>query len=267
MAKVIRNVLMRLMQRTCRLLLYPCTRVRSLALQSEVYNACLRMVVRNSQAYASACAGGHAQFQRPATAFITRWKKVSEAIRETGSRHLLDVGCAEGYMIRMASQECGNFAVGLEMDWQRIRVACAERELHREHLHGIVPMVVNSESLASLPRFDIVICFSVLHHVIRHQGIDEARLFLQSLARITGKRFLFDMGSPDETANDPEWGRVLAFLKPDLVGNISELLESAGFTNVRHVADTPGYVSTCVRPLFICEPMQKNESTSMGDNE
>ena len=88
--------------------------------------------------------------------------------------------------------------------------------------------------------------------MVRQHGREAAVEYLTAIRRITRHRFLFDMGNPEETGADPEWGSVLAFLKGDVVGKNKALLESAGFTDVRHVADTPGYVQTAVRPLFVC---------------
>ena len=157
-------------------------------------------------------------------------------------------------MIGRAAKDCGVFAVGLERDWDRTKVGHARSQLGKEYGFGIVPMTVDSRSLVGLPMFDVVICFSVLHHVIRHQGMEEGREFLKSLASITGKCFLFDMCSPEETANDPEWGNVLSFLRGNVVDKTAQLLWNAGFSKVTHIADTPGYVAPGIRPMFICEP-------------
>lgn len=254
MSKTLRDLRRKLTRHSMRTVLYPFTRMKDTAIRSELHRISNTMQVRNSDPYASACCGRTEEFQRPAVAFTTRWQRVAEAIRQHEARNLLDVGCAEGYMIRRAADECGVFAVGLEMDWRRIRTGLAERDLGGEYRHGIVPMHVSPESLLSLPTFDVVICFSVLHHVIRLHGLDEGRSFLSSLARITGKCFLFDMGSPEETAFNPEWGKILAFLEGDVAGKTAELLRTAGFRDVTHIDDTPGYVESGIRPLFLCRP-------------
>jgi SAM-dependent methyltransferase len=239
-------------------MLYPCRAIKSRAIESVLYKHCLQMLIRNNEPYAPKGITSDAKFQRPMEAFTTRWEKLSEAIYENQAKNLLDVGCAEGYMIRRAAKDCGIFAVGVEVDWERIRIGNAQSDLDHDYNHGIIPMIVDCNSIRSLPTFDVVICFSVLHHVIRHHGLEEGRNFLKSLAGITGKCFLFDMCSPEETANDPHWATVLDFIKGDVVGKTGEFLRSAGFCNVRHIADTPGYVAPGIRPLFICEPPKPN---------
>jgi len=82
--------------------------------------------------------------------------------------------------------------------------------------------------------------------------MDAGTEFLEAIRTITGQRFLFDMGSPEETANDPEWADVLSFFEGDVTSRSKQFLQSAGFVNVTHVGDTPGYVRTAVRPMFIC---------------
>lgn len=236
------------------LLLLPCRGITSKKVASIFHRTSLHMVLRSGTPYAPNGERHTAGFQRPMEAFTTRWEKVSKAITQHGARNLLDVGCAEGYMIQKAAKEAGVFAVGLERDWSRIAVGYAQAQLGTEYNCGIVPFAANSESLSHLPKFDVVVCFSVLHHVIRHCGLDEARAFLTSLADKTGKCFLFDMCSPEETANDPQWGVVLDFLKGDVVGKTAELLSDAGFRNVQHIASTPGYVPPGMRPLFLCDP-------------
>jgi len=239
-----------------RLLSAQLSSLRGRALGNVVYRRGIEMLVERSGAYAFDATRKSGQrlpeFYRPAEAFETRFEHVRKTVHEVKARNILDIGCAEGYMIRRAAKELGTFAVGLEMNRRRIRVSNAESELNDGRNYGIIPCGVDLELLECIPRFDVVICFSVLHHVVRQHGREAAVKFLTSIRRVTRHRFLFDMGNPEETASDPEWGSVLAFLKGDVVGNNRALLESAGFVDVKHVADTPGYVQTAVRPLFVC---------------
>ncbi|MFT6372364.1 MAG: SAM-dependent methyltransferase [Gammaproteobacteria bacterium] len=222
------------------------------------YRRVLEMVVEDNEAYSLGTSlnerSSKPKFYRPADAFEKRFEQVRNAIEEVNAHSLLDIGCAEGYMISRAAKELDVFAIGLEVDRQRIRAGNAQSELDRDLNYGIIPASVDAQYLNKLPKFDVVVCFSVLHHVIRHHGKIEAIEFLKAIRRITRHRFLFDMGSPEETANDPEWGEVLAFMKGDLVAKNKELLEEAGFTDIQYVGDTPGYVQSANRPLFICNP-------------
>ena len=50
----------------------------------------------------------------------------------------------------------------------------------------------------ALPKFDAVICMSVVHHIIRAYGITSAEEFLRALARRVEKVLIFEIGTADE---------------------------------------------------------------------
>jgi cyclopropane fatty-acyl-phospholipid synthase-like methyltransferase len=238
------------------LALSPFSWFNSRSVSNVVYLKGLQLVVDASVPYAEDVPAENkrnsSKYFRPAEAFDRRFQEIKKASAEVNAQNLLDIGCAEGYMIGRAARELGLFAVGLEMDRQRIRVGNAQSELNNDMNYGIIPSSAEPGLLDKVPVFDLVVCFSVLHHVIRHHGYESGINFLKSIKSRTRFRFLFDMGSPDETDNDPEWGNVLAFLKGDIVAKNKEMLESAGFVDVTHVGDTPGYIKSAKRPLFVC---------------
>ena len=55
------------------------------------------------------------------------------------------------------------------------------------------------EAIRSLPQFDVVLCLSVLHHVIRAFGIVAAEQFLCALATRVNKVLVFEIGTADDT--------------------------------------------------------------------
>jgi SAM-dependent methyltransferase len=236
--------------------LSPFTFLRGSTVAEMVYKRGLEMLLESSSPYAHDATEQSSrplpEFYRPAEAFLTRFERVAATVADVNARNLLDIGCAEGYMISRVAKECGVFALGLEMDRRRIRVGNATSELDGDHDYGIVPARVGPELLRRLPKFDVVVCFSVLHHVIRGGGMEAGTEFLEAIRTITGRRFVFDMDSPKETANDPEWADVLGFFEGEVTSRNKEFLQSAGFVNVTHVGDTPGYVQSAVRPVFIC---------------
>jgi len=236
--------------------LSPFILLRGSTIAGMVYERGLEMVLESSSPYAHDATKQSSrrlpEFYRPAEAFSTRFERVATTLADVNARNLLDIGCAEGYMISRAAKERGVFALGLEMDRRRIRVGNATSDLDGDYGYGIVPALVGPELLGRLPKFDVVVCFSVLHHVIRGGGMEAGTEFLEAIRAITGRRFLFDMGSPEETANDPGWADVLDFFSGDVTRRTKEFLESAGFVEVTHVGDTPGYVQNARRPMFVC---------------
>lgn len=189
---------------------------------------------------------------REEEAFKIRWEVVSKVIDDNDVKNLIDIGCAEGFFVRKAYIDKHIFALGLDIDQKRIRIGQAYADINQEKGYGFVCKNVNPDTLCLLPKFDVVICFSVLHHIIALNGIGEGHRFLKSLINITRKCLIFDMGSPREKSHD--WATKLTFLNDDIPGKTKELLESAGFINVKYVADTYGHNNDEKRPLFICHP-------------
>ena len=68
-------------------------------------------------------------------------------------------------------------------------------------------MDITSTTLQALPRFEIIACMSLLHHVVYRHGMSEAKALLREIARKTIK-CMFDMGGPGEEAN--KWASALS---------------------------------------------------------
>lgn len=108
--------------------------------------------------------------KRPDSVFSKRWRIVSDAIKEYRPKNLLDIGCAEGFFARRAALEHGLFSLGCEYNWRPLGVGAALAELKDEQGYGFVRIFLTSATLKKLPKFDIVVCFSVLHHVVKEGG-------------------------------------------------------------------------------------------------
>jgi hypothetical protein len=200
--------------------------------------------------------------ERPESAFQTRWEAVAAAATAGAAHNLLEVGCAEGYFVRRAARELGLFSMGVEGDWTRVGVGTALAELGQERGYGFAFGMFSPSEIRAMPRFDIVVCFSVVHHVINRAGLDEATAFLSALASITTKRFLFDMGGPDETSHS--WAERLRFLGPDVDKGIVSLLAKAGFTDIQRVGETLGHRDVVKRSIFSCAPPSDGPRGPLG---
>jgi 2-polyprenyl-3-methyl-5-hydroxy-6-metoxy-1,4-benzoquinol methylase len=195
------------------------------------------------------------QKRRPDSAFLKRWEIVNDVIKQYSPNNLLDIGCAEGFFARRAALEHGLFVVGCEFDWRPLGVGTAIAELKNEQGYGFVRIFLTPSTLKKLPKFDMVVCFSVLHHVIRKGGEEAGLEFLKSCASITGKCFLFEMGTPEEELNS--WASELNFLKnmpKSIEENIKIYLKQAGFKQVDCLGQVLGYNRDAFRPIFLCLP-------------
>jgi hypothetical protein len=168
---------------------------------------------------------------------------------------LVEIGCAEGYFVRRAAQELGLFSLGVEGDWSRVGVGMALAEIRDERRYGFAFGIFSPDEIRAIPAFDIVVCFSVVHHVIKLANVEAGLEFLRALAAITKQRFLFDMGGPEETSHS--WAAQLAFLGPNVDEGIRRLLEQAGFSDVQIVGHTPGHRDAARRSIFSCAPPAK----------
>lgn len=193
--------------------------------------------------------------KRPGSSFEIRLKIAREAVSAYEIRNVLDIGCAEGFFIRHLALAEGVTAVGLEQSRAAIRRGSAIQDLQKERGYGYIQMQVNPESLIRLPVFDLVICLSVLHHVIASGGRQAGIKFLNAATKVTGKAFLFDMGSPLESSHG--WAPSLAFLgstEAEIVVNTALMLREAGFVGVEEVGESLGHRAEAMRPIFLCTP-------------
>lgn len=193
---------------------------------------------------------------RPNSAFAKRLEILEAEIKLCKANNLLDIGCAEGFFIRQVSLKNGLFSVGIDGSLERIETGVVLSQLNHEEGYGFVLQTLTPEKINKLPVFDIVVCFSVLHHVINQKGKDEGLKFLKACEKITRKQFIFDMGGPDEVSHS--WAKNLKFLQGDATANIKNYLREAGFINIRHIGESLGHRGEAMRPIFLCSPSNKN---------
>lgn len=181
-----------------------------------------------------------------------RWACIEHEIVHYEIKSLLDIGCAEGFFARLAAEKQGVFSIGIEFNNKRLWLG----ELSRMHddvaNFAIVKALMTPESIASLPRFEMVILLSVLHHVIRQSGRTGAIDFLSSIRLITGKRLIFEMGTSEETKNN--WAGLMPTGNEGQFELLKSLLQEAGFQDVRQLASTPGIMRDADRLIVSAAP-------------
>ena len=95
-----------------------------------------------------------------------RWKAIATVLKEYDARNVLDVGCAEGWFLRRAATDLNCFALGIEAS-ERVLIS----ELARLHdgleRTAMMTAFVSADDILALPKFDAVICTSLVHHVIK----------------------------------------------------------------------------------------------------
>ncbi len=179
-----------------------------------------------------------------------RWKVMAETLREYNVRNVLDIGCAEGWFVRRAATELNCFAIGIEAS-DRVLIGELAR-LHDEvERMAIMRTRLSARDIHDLPKFDAVICMSVVHHIIRSDGVAVAEEFVRALAQRAEKLLIFEMGTADEKS----WTAMLPELPQGQETFVVGFLERCGFRNVRVIAESLAYHREVKRLLFAAEPV------------
>jgi hypothetical protein len=178
-----------------------------------------------------------------------RWAIVKNVIEEVGAESLIDFGCAEGFFVRRAG-ELGLFSIGVDRDYNRLGLIESARMIDRSEKSGFLLSGIDPDLLRKSPKYDVVICFSVLHHVIRHNDLDYGREILGLMRQVARKGFVFDMGQSTETST--AWAKELPDMGADPSRWVADFLRSAGFTSVTAAGETDAYKDSVPRYVFKC---------------
>lgn len=180
-----------------------------------------------------------------------RLQAVLEICEQVEARSVLDLGCAEGYMVRSCA-ESGRFALGVDADASRLLVAQQSLILDGVTGFGFIRADVNVTTIRAFPASDVVVCLSLLHHVMYEHGVDGARSVVAAIKGITNRALVFEMGQSDET--EFQWATSLPDMGSDPHAWIADFLRSAGFVSVKKVAEVPSYNSRIARATFVATP-------------
>jgi SAM-dependent methyltransferase len=181
-----------------------------------------------------------------------RWAAIASAIRGYSGRSVLDIGCAEGWFIRRAAADLGCFAIGVEAEDRRVLVGETARLHDGVERVAVIKARLAPDDIRHLPPCDIVMCLSVIHHVIRDQGLEGAEAFIRALASRANKAVIFEVGTSDE--KELSWTKVLPDMPEGQEAFVRQLLETCGLTNIRVIGSTPGLKGDTPRLLFSAEP-------------
>ena len=216
------------------------------------FRLALRNLIRSSKSYQPVTFEG--RLLRPGKGhrdFEHRWAFIRREAEEIGARTLLDIGCAEGYFVQRAARELGCYSLGIEKDVRRLIVAQTINTLERNELTGFMYAPVDLNTLSSLPKFDIVLFLSVLHHFMRPHGIEYCREVLDIIRTKTNKVMIFDTGTNNEFL---DWAKGLPSVDQEPSVWIGEFIRSAGFSRVDLIGHTTADKGRVARPMFRALP-------------
>jgi SAM-dependent methyltransferase len=180
-----------------------------------------------------------------------RWEAIASVLSSYGARSLLDIGCAEGWFIRRAAKDLNCFAIGVEAS-DRLLLGEISRLHDGLERTAILKATLTAKDILELPRCDVVMCLSVVHHVIRWQGMEAALDFVRALRTRALKALIFEMGTSEESKL--KWSHVLPEMPHGQEAFVRKLLELAGFTNVRLVTASSAFHGLGTRLMFSAEP-------------
>jgi SAM-dependent methyltransferase len=142
-----------------------------------------------------------------------KWNVVSQSLDFTGKR-VLDIGCAEGYFCHKAVHAGASRAVGVD---SRLGTLLAAHFLSKEQGVKIDFRLGVFPNLQQLGTFDVILCLSVLHHLVSTKNIWKVlsdnsygselqvmRGHLQSLRKLLNKGGLCIIEMPYEFDNANE---------------------------------------------------------------
>jgi SAM-dependent methyltransferase len=188
-----------------------------------------------------------------------RWRAIATVLKQFGVRNVLDVGCAEGWFIRRAASDLHCFAVGIEAS-DCMAVGELSRLYDRAERMATIRSFVGPKDLLALPKFDAVICMSVVHHIIRAYGLATAGEFVTALVSRVNKVLIFEVG----TAEESSWTEFLPELSQGHEVFVRDFLERCGLRDVRVIAESPSYHREVQRLLFVAEPRQTGDTKLAG---
>lgn len=182
-----------------------------------------------------------------------RWDLIAKKIAAAPSVHsLVDFGCAEGYYVLRSAQEAGLISLGIDMDVRRLSVAYLQATSGEISHAGFMKASIDPDLVKKLPKYDVTLFLSVLHHMMYMHGESYCREMLIQIREKTDKFMIFEMGQSNETEN--HWATDLPDMGKDPHAWIQEFILSAGFSSVKKIGESPGYKKEQNRAIFWAIP-------------
>lgn len=181
---------------------------------------------------------------------ITRWKAIKSPLKELRPNSVMDLGCAEGYFVFMAARETSAIATGIDSSAHRLFYATYQQIFSPTVQNtGFIKANIDIDLLDRLPKQDVFICLSLVHHIMYEHGYDYALEFMKKLKKLTNKALFFEMGHSEE--KKMKWASELPDMSPDVDKWIEEFLHKAGYKEVSIINKSASYRHDSERALYI----------------
>jgi SAM-dependent methyltransferase len=164
------------------------------------------------------------------------------------SRNILDVGSNAGYYL-FELAKLGYLCHGLEADPDLVHYTALAAYLQNTKGVSCEWGRLDLSYIERMPCYDVILCLSVMHHIILAEGMDFAKAIGQGLARKAKHVMFFEMGQSNEIEAD--WSVRLPRMEPDPETWISQWLKQCGFRRVEVIGTSP---TTVPRLLFSAYP-------------
>lgn len=180
-----------------------------------------------------------------------RWEAISKALQDFGVRNMLDVGCAEGWFLRRAASDLKVFAIGAEVS-DRLMLGELARLYDGQDRTAIMLAHMTPDDIRGLPKFDAVMCLSVVHRIIKAHGVKGGEDFVRALANRAEKVLIFEMGTSDEAGLI--WSDVLPDMPEGQEAFVKAYLKKCGLKDVRLIGSSAAFHKDTDRLLFTAVP-------------
>jgi len=160
----------------------------------------------------------------------------------------LDIGCNEGFFTFKIAER-GGFCMGIDSGRNEIMIAESIKEINCIENVSFVNMKISLDSFKGLPSFDVIFLLSVFHHIVRHNDIEYAKIFMLELFVKNHKYLVFETGQPDEEGVD--WTKDLFFMLPNPEAWVKNMLLSVGYSSVKVIGKNKSIKSSVPRLLFL----------------
>lgn len=162
----------------------------------------------------------------------------------------LDIGSQLGYFVfKMA--EKGFLSCGVEMNPVSFTYATSLAALNDVKNVSFLNLVLDTDTVASLPEYDVISILSVYHHMVYFLGKEPADQAIKILISKCRKTFFFETGEYEEKGF--YWTEGLSFMGDNSSISIKIFLEEFGFSSVKKIGEHSTHLTQHKRSLYMCE--------------
>jgi 2-polyprenyl-3-methyl-5-hydroxy-6-metoxy-1,4-benzoquinol methylase len=197
-------------------------------------HAQLRLLIESQGTYQPVLRGGSFQGSDPRDC-VERWRVIEPHMPQNAGS-AADLGCGQGYFsLRLA--ERGLVTIGVDSSGPLVDMAWRQARLNGVKGVGFVNASVSPEFVDRMPAVDVVIFFSLMHHLMYLNSVEWCADLLRRLRPKVKQAMFFDMGQSNEPFH--EWAALLPDMGSDPAAWIVRFLADNGFTNSEVIGQVP----------------------------